>query len=244
LAWSDAGLTNGTTYYYAVAAFNPLGQSTNSAPVTVVPGSLDRLGWVATASTAASGDPPSNATDGDLSTRWSTGQQQANGQWFQLDMAGTNTVTRIVLDATPSPGDYPRGYQVRLSLDGVNWSGPVASGAGTSPVTTIDFAPQSARFLRITQTGSASGLWWSIHEANVFGGTPPRLEVAPISGYLQVSWPADNSGWILQAQTNSPGLGLGTNWYALPGSATTNQVMIPISPSAGSVFLRLIYPAH
>ena len=244
LAWADLGLTNGTTYYYTVAAFNPVGHSTNSALVTVVPGSLYRLGWVATASTAASGDPPSNATDGNLNTRWSTGQQQTSGQWFQLDMAAINTVSRIVLDATPSPGDYPRGYEVRLSLDGVNWSSPVARGAATSPVTTIDFAPQTVRFIRVTQTGSVLGLWWSIHEANVFGGSPPRLEVTPVGGYLQLSWPPDHTGWILQVQTNSPGLGLGTHWFALPGSETTNQVMLPISPSEGSLFFRLMSPAH
>jgi hypothetical protein len=335
LAWMDAGLTNGTTYYYAVAAFNPVGQSTNSAPVSVVPGSLDRLGWEATASSAGSGNPPANATDGDLSTRWSTGQPQTSGQWFQLDMASINTVSRIVLDATGSPGDYPRAYQIQLSLDGVNWGSPVATGTGSSAVTTIQFAPQAARFIRMTQTGSVSGLWWSIHEVNVFGGagtppaaptgvaavagdgqallswnssptavaynvksalatngaysllatnlaalqfaatgltngtayyfavsavnaagesadsirvraqpvatSPPRLEVAPAGGNLQVFWPHDHSGWTLLAQTNSPGMGLGTNWFALPGSELTNQMLIPVAPSEGSLFFRLMF---
>ena len=40
--------------------------------------------------------------------------------------------------------------------------------------------------------------------------SPPRLTL---------SWPADHTGWRLQAQTNNPTTGLGTNWFDVPGSA-------------------------
>ena len=46
----------------------------------------------------------------------------------------------------------------------------------------------------------------------------------------------------LQVQTNGPGMGLGTDWVSWPGSETTNQVMVPLDPAAGSVFLRLVLP--
>jgi polygalacturonase len=63
-----------------------------------------------------------------------------------------------------------------------------------------------------------------------------------ISGnQLQLSWPQDHLGWLLQIQTNSPGTGLGTNWIAVSDSQLTNQIFIPIDPANGSVFLRLIY---
>jgi hypothetical protein len=43
---------------------------------------------------------------------------------------------------------------VQVSPDGKTWSAPVAEGDGTPGVTTIPFAPVSARFVRITQTAS------------------------------------------------------------------------------------------
>jgi uncharacterized alpha-E superfamily protein len=82
-------------------------------------------------------------------------------------MGSSKTFKRVVLDATGSNDDYPRGYQVQFSNDAVNWSPSGATGSGSSAITTINFAQQNARYIRITQTGS-TGLWWSIHEFNVY----------------------------------------------------------------------------
>jgi hypothetical protein len=177
LNYTNINLTNGTTYYYVVSALNLAGESTNSAQVGVMAGSLNRAGWVASASSTESGGSPANALDGNLSTRWSTGQTQTDGQWYEVDMGATNTFYELVLDAASSASDYPRGYQVNVSNDGTNWGSPVATGAGTSALTTIPIPSQIARFIRVTQTGSVSGLWWSIAEFNVLGttGTPPPV---------------------------------------------------------------------
>jgi hypothetical protein len=59
---------------------------------------------------------------------------------------------------------------------------------------------------------------------------------------LNLSWPADHIGWRLQAQTNSPGVGLRTNWSDVPGSTTVNNITTTMSPTNGSVFYRMIYP--
>jgi F5/8 type C domain len=137
------------------------------------------------------GGSPGNAIDGNLSTRWSTDSLQASGQWFQVDMHSAKAIFKIVLDTTPSPNDYPRGYQVNLSNDGSNWGSPVATGAGYSAVTTITFAPQTARYVRITQTGTAAGNYWSIHELNIYG-TPPtapdQLAAVPGDNQIALSW--------------------------------------------------------
>jgi hypothetical protein len=247
-SYTDSGLTLGTTYYYEVSALNPAGESMNSPYVTAMPGSLNRAAWVASASVSSSGDPPGNAIDGNINTRWSTGTPQVNGQWFQVDMASTNTMYRLVLDAAASSSDYPRGYQVNLSNDGITWGSPVATGAGSSALTTISFPTNTARYIRVTQTGSVGGLWWSIHEFNVFGRigtvsvTPPQLSFGIDNGVLQFAWPSDHTGWRLQAQTNSVGSGLGSNWVTVSGSATTNQISIPLDRTVGNAFFRLVYP--
>ena len=63
---------------------------------------------------------------------------------------------------------------------------------------------------------------------------------ATVSGStLTLSWPQDHTGWTLQVQTNSLGIGLGTNWNAVPGSTGTNAVSIPVNAGNGAVFYRL-----
>jgi len=127
---------------------------------------LSRTGWVASAS--SSNGAPANAVDGNLTTRWSTGKPQANGEWFQLDMKQTQSFSKLTLDASTSSSDYPRGYQVFVSNDGTTWGNAIATGAGTAALVTITFPQQTARYLRIVETGSASS-WWSIHELTVYG---------------------------------------------------------------------------
>jgi subtilisin family serine protease len=72
--------------------------------------------------------------------------------------------------------------------------------------------------------------------------SPPALTVAASDGHLMLAWPAAYLGWLLQAQTNSPGIGLGTNWVILSASAGTNQFTVPVDPANGSVFYRLVQP--
>jgi pectin methylesterase-like acyl-CoA thioesterase len=62
------------------------------------------------------------------------------------------------------------------------------------------------------------------------------------NGVLSLAWPASQTGYRLQAQTNAPSVGLTTNWHVIAGSATTNAVSVPVDPAKGSVFLRLLYP--
>ncbi len=148
---------------------------------------LSRTGWVATASNA--GDLPSNAIDGNMNTRWTTGAGQAVGQGFELDMGAAQKFTRITLDANGS-ADYPAGYQVFASNDGASWGTAIASGAGTSSRTAISFAEQNARFLKIVLTADGSH-WWSIHEINVFGTSgssvpAPTITTQPASQTVAV----------------------------------------------------------
>jgi len=67
-----------------------------------------------------------------------------------------------------------------------------------------------------------------------------RLTARVSDRLLDLSWPV--AGGHLQAQTNSPGAGITTNWFDLPGSTATNQVLVPIDQGAGSVFYRLAFP--
>jgi hypothetical protein len=71
---------------------------------------------------------------------------------------------------------------------------------------------------------------------------PTNIIYALAEGNLTLSWPVDHTGWRLQTQTNELGTGLGTNWFDVLDSATTNSVVFPVDVNNGSVFYRLIYP--
>lgn len=67
----------------------------------------------------------------------------------------------------------------------------------------------------------------------------PNLTLQANGSSLNLAWPPDRTGWRLQAQTNGPGAGIGTNWSLVPGSTSTNFQLLPLCPSCPSVFYRL-----
>ena len=143
-----------------------------------VPGSyalrqVSPQGWTATANPPGPADPcctgdvAANAADGDASTRYTTGTGQAPGQYLQVDFGRAVPARQVVFDTGVSTGDYPRGYTVTTSTDGVNWSTAVASAAGTGQFTTVPLTGAPVRYVRITLT-AASGSWFSVADVRAY----------------------------------------------------------------------------
>jgi glucose/arabinose dehydrogenase/mono/diheme cytochrome c family protein len=108
------------------------------------------------------------AIDGDIHTRYDTATSQVPGMWFQIELPQSMTVAGLRLDAAASAQDYPRGYKIDVSNDGKTWRPALAAGRGTRALTDIFFPPAEGKFIRITQTGSVDGLYWSIHELSLY----------------------------------------------------------------------------
>ena len=108
-----------------------------------------------------------NAADGDASTRYSTGAAQAPGQYLQVDFGRPVAARQVVFDTGVSTGDYPRGYTVTTSTDGVTWHTAVASAAGTGQFTTVPLTGAPVRYVRITLT-AASGSWFSVADVRAY----------------------------------------------------------------------------
>lgn len=196
-----ASSTSNSTTYTAPVVTTPSsvtlkatanGDTTKSTTITITlspvsTGSVElvRTGWIPSAShynTAGGNEPASNAIDGNLNSYWTGGIGQAPGQWFQIDMLSQQTFNRIIVDTSNTTfTDYIRGCQVFVSNDGVNWGTTVASAVGAAGAQyvanslTINFADQTARFIRIMLNASSTGNWWAIGNLRVFGGgtTPP-----------------------------------------------------------------------
>lgn len=75
--------------------------------------------------------------------------------------------------------------------------------------------------------------------------TPTNITASVSGGVLTLTWPADHTGWHLQAQTNSLAVGLNPNtnaWTTVPDSSSVNTINLPINPALPTVFYRLVYP--
>ncbi|MGA5702701.1 discoidin domain-containing protein [Peterkaempfera bronchialis] len=131
--------------------------STHEVPLT---------GAKATAQPAGDGSA-ALAVDADASTRWSSGQAQAPGQYLQVDLGRTTRFDEVALDSGDNLGDYARGWKLSTSLDGTTWH-DVRSGTGTGQLTTVKVPGTRARYLRVTSTGSA-GAWWSLADLRLYG---------------------------------------------------------------------------
>ena len=71
---------------------------------------------------------------------------------------------------------------------------------------------------------------------------PTNLSFTVIGTTMQLQWPANYTGWVLQSEASVLAQGLDTNWIDLLGSALTNRWLTPIGPSGSAGFFRLRSP--
>jgi beta-galactosidase len=67
----------------------------------------------------------------------------------------------------------------------------------------------------------------------------PGISVSSLPGALQLTWPGNNTNWLLQYQSNSSSIGLSTNWIYL-SNPIIQPFIAPIYPGGGSIFYRLV----
>ncbi|MCC5576278.1 discoidin domain-containing protein [Microtetraspora sp. AC03309] len=123
-----------------------------------------------TASTWEDINPPSNATDGNLATRWSG---SGSGAYLTLDMGASRAVCGV--NVAWYQGDVRwNDYTVYTSTDNVTYT---KAAEGRSSGTTLNpepyrFAQRQARYVRIAWWNSSAGNGWaSITEAAAFGAS-------------------------------------------------------------------------
>jgi len=117
-----------------------------------------RAGWRASASTPDGSEPPANALDGLLATRWSSRTNRAPGQWFELELGGA-VLDSATLDAGADTLDVPDA--VAVELDGAPAAMKLEPATGRLTVHFVK--PRAAQRVRFTLTSSAPS-WWSIAE--------------------------------------------------------------------------------
>jgi hypothetical protein len=166
--FTDTGLSNGQVYYYAVAANNAVGISPDTNEVSVAPalggaGNLALNQPTTASSVQNSGTPASAATDGSLTTRWSSAF--SDPQWLQVDLGATHTVKQVVVYWENA---YAKAYQIQVSPDGTTWTTVYSTTTGPGGTETLNVTG-SGRYVRMYGTQRATGYGYSIYEFQVFG---------------------------------------------------------------------------
>ena len=184
------------------------------------------------------------------------------GYNYAFDTSSTGQVKLVVtLPAPSAPTNFTAtGTNLLIIL---NWNAVAGATSYNLKRGTTDGGPYPAIFSGITTTnysdaavtnavtyyyvvtavsGGESTNSLQASAAPLPSSAPTNIVVQVDGGQLQLSWPQDHLGWHLQIQTNSLNAGLGSNWVNVPNSTATNQIFIPINPTNGSVFLRMVYP--
>ncbi len=140
-------------YYFQPAAPSPLKQRLKTKLSWIEP----RNAWKLSASHKK--EDCAKTVDGNTASRWASGVSMKGGEWFTIELPAETNIAGLVLDSQASYQDFLRKYKVELSTDGTQWNAPEAEGNGSAVTEIIFKAPQKARFVRITQLGSASNFW-------------------------------------------------------------------------------------
>ena len=118
----------------------------------------------------ASSEQVALMNDDDWLTWWLTPGPQRGGEQFTADLGQIITVDGVTLSLGRKMLAFPRGLVVEISADGDRWieawRGATAARSVAAAIadprevaTTLSFAAQSARFVRVTQTGQSPDPW-------------------------------------------------------------------------------------
>ncbi|WP_239132017.1 discoidin domain-containing protein [Paractinoplanes durhamensis] len=148
-------------------------------PVAVTTGApLPKIGWTATADTAASGFAAGSAIDDQTATAW---KSTTTAMPHQITIDTKNRVAISGLTYLPMSGANGRigQYRVQVSDNGTTWSGNIATGtfADNATAKTVTINTVITRYVRLTAVTEAGNRvsYAAAAEINLLGGTDPVL---------------------------------------------------------------------
>lgn len=175
-----------------------------------------------------------------------------NVEWFAL--LGVSVLPPAPAGLRAQAGDAQVALTWNTSTNALGYNVKSATISG-GPYAVIASGLTTSNF---TATGLANGTvyYYAVSAVNLAGESTNSLEISsrPVSstvpsfasqlsaGQITLDWPADHTGWLLQAQTNAVNAGIGSNWVTVLGSTGTNQMAFSLNPAQNCVFYRLAHP--
>ena len=189
--------------------------------------------------------PASNATDGSLTTRWSSAF--SDPQWLQVDLGTAQPVCQVVIHWENA---YAKAFQIQTSNDAVNWTTIYSTTAGTGGTQTLNITG-SGRYIRMNGTARATQYGYSIYELQVYASagtgtntvtvaTPPnQTTFLGTAASLQVQASDSASGQTLTYSATGLPAGLSVNSSTglisgTPTTAGTSNVTVTAKDTTGA----------
>ena len=107
--------------------------------------------------------PPSNATDGNLTTRWAS--DWSDPQWIEVDLGQTYAISGVQLTWEAA---YGQAYQIQVSDDNQNWTTVYSTATGIGGVDSINLSGVSGRYVRMYGTARGTTYGYSLYEFGVY----------------------------------------------------------------------------
>ncbi|NOJ58017.1 discoidin domain-containing protein [Myxococcus xanthus] len=158
-------------------------------------------GFTSVTASGDDGNVPSNAIDGDPTTRWSS---DGVGEWLTGDLGAVKSLSAVDI-SWHRGNERVNRFVISISTDGTNFT-QVHSGSSsgnTAAPERYSFSPVNARYVRITVNGSTMNTWASIAElaAVTDGSNPPG---APPERFTSVAASGDDGNVPANAIDGDP----------------------------------------
>ncbi len=198
---------------------------------------------VVVSSTDNSSDLGSYAVDGNFSTRWSSAY--SDSQWIYADLGSTQSIGQVRLYWETA---YGSSYQIQVSNDASTWTTVYRTTNGAGGYENINFAPVSARYVRMygTQRGTVFG--YSLYEFQIFPPASPMLGALTALPSGNVNTGA-SATLVCSNYTGMPPYGF--QWqasgdgisYTNVTAATSNQLALPVVTANSPSYYQLVFTA-
>jgi len=171
--------------------------------------------------------PASNATDGNLSTRWSSAF--SDPQWLEVDLGSTQSICQVVINWETA---YAKAFQIQTSNDNSTWTTIYSTTTGTGGTQTLNITG-SGRYIRMYGTVRATQYGYSIYEFQVYAATSTGNTVTVTNPGTQ-TWTAGTAASLqIQASDSASGQTLTYSATGLPaGLSISSSGLISGTPTA------------
>ncbi len=173
--------------------------------------------------------PATNATDGDVTTRWSSAF--SDPQWIQVDLGQSYNLNHVTLTWEAA---CARAYQVQTSPDGSAWTTVYTNNNSTGGIQDISFA-STGRYVRVLATARASQWGDSLYEFAVYGTSGGGGGNLLSQGHPATASSIENAGF---AATNAVDGNTGTRWSSAFSDPQWIQVDLGASHALSQVVLN------
>jgi autotransporter-associated beta strand protein len=175
-----------------------------------------------------------------------------------LTLGATPTLGGTVLAEVDRNNGTPLADRIVVTGNPLVYGGTLAITNTGAPLqvgdtfTLFNATGYSGTFTLVSQTPGQEVVWNTSSLAQNGTITVSSVSSKPVTGTnivavvtggkIDISWPTDYTGWMLQAQTNGLSVGLTNNWAEVPNSTTTNRVILDVDKTKGAVFFRMVSP--